>query len=257
MKKIVSLILLAVFALSLVSCTQVDIDLRDKGNVYNDLVFYINNRKNYEGQTIAFTGIHTVTYNFSENKIVRHYFMTYDAAGEKKALYEIRTADGIYPVMQSTSTVFGTLRSDDNGGYIEVDRFSGAKTEKRSFGVEAIDMSAAELEKFITAYKKSNRNSEYYEKTIRIYGHCDKKEGYNYLLGLDGEGAYTWDIELHDPKGKVSFPKAEGTAVNPVEVIGKLTMYFENNIGYACIEVERVTPIQSIFKAEDEATETK
>lgn len=250
MKRILLISLSLIFVLSLCSCAQVDIDLRDQGNIYDSLAVYIGNQDAYEGKTIAFTAIHTAVYNFSENKIARHSLMTWDKSGEKQALYEIRTEDGRYPVMGETATVIGTFR---DGGYIEVDRFSGTKMEKRKFDVEATDMSAEELEDFITSYRKESQKSEYYKKSIRIYGHCDAREGYTYLLGLDGDGKYTWDIELHDPKGKLSFPKVEGTTVNPVEIIGKLSTYVEDNITYACIEVERVTSIQSVFKAEEKS----
>ncbi len=236
--------------LSLVSCTQVDIDLRGQGNTYNSLATYIGDQDTYEGKTIAFTAIHTALYNFSENKIVRHSMTAWDAKGEKQALYEIRKADGKYPVMGATATVIGTFR---DGGYIEVDRFSDTKMEKRSFDIEATDMTAAELEAFIAAYKKAYNKSEFYGDTIRIYGHCDSREGYNYLLGLDEKGAYTWDIELHDPTGKLSFPKVDGTTVNPVEIIGKLSTYVDRNLTYACISVESVTKIQSEFKTEEKS----
>ncbi len=250
MKKILLIFLSSLFVLGLCSCAQVDIDLRNSGNIYNDLATYIGNQDTYEGKTIAFTAIHTAVYNFSENKIVRHSMMTWDQKGEKQALYEVRKNDGKYPVIGATATVIGTFR---DGGYIEVDRFSGAKIDKRKFGVEATDMSAEELETFITSYRKEYANSEYFGKKIRIYGHCDAREGYTFLLGLDSEGKYTWDIELYDPTGKLTFPKAEGTTVNPVEVIGKLTTYVEDNITYACIEVESVTKVQSVFKAEEKS----
>ena len=248
MKRIIPILLTLVTLLSLISCTQVDIDLRDGGNLYNNFAEYIGNQDAYEGKTIALTATHTAVYNFSENKIVRHSIMTWDKSGEKKALYEIRTSDGIYPTMGASTTVIGTFR---DGGYIEVDRFSGTKMEKRSFDVEATDMTAAELERFITDYKKAYTKSEHYGDTIRIYGHCDSRDGYYYLLGLNGDGAYTWDVELYDAKGKITFPKAEDKTVNPVEIIGKLTTYVEDNITYACIQVESVAQVQSVFKTEE------
>ena len=249
MKKALLIILTAVLLLSFASCAQVDIDLRGQGNTYSSLATFIGDQKTYEGKTVAFTAIHTVLYSFSENKIVRHSMTAWDAKGEKQALYEIRKADGKYPVMGATATVIGTFR---DGGYIEVDRFTDTKIEKRKIDLEATDMSAEELKNFIAGYRKEYADSENFGDRIRIYGHCDSREGYTFLIGLDGDGKYVWEIELHDPTGKLTFPKVEGTTVNPVEIIGKLSTYVDRNVTYACIEVESVTKIQSEFKADAE-----
>lgn len=249
MKKALLIILTAILLISFSSCAKVDVDLRGQGNTYASFATFIGDQDSYEGKTVAFTAIHTAVYNFSENKIVRHSMSAWDAKGEKQALYEIRKSDGKYPVMGATATVIGTFR---DGGYIEVDRFTDTKLEKRKFDVEATDMSAEELKEFIASYRKEYTNSEHFDDSIRIYGHCVSREGYIFLLGLDGEGKYIWEIELHDPTGKLSFPKAEGTTVNPVEIIGKLSTYVDRNVTYSCIEVESVAKVQSVFKTETE-----
>jgi hypothetical protein len=37
-------------------------------------------------------------------------------------------------------------------------------------------------------------------------------------------------------------------ALYPVEIIGKLSIYFEDNIAYACINVESIVKVESTLK---------
>ena len=68
------------------------------------------------------------------------------------------------------------------------------------------------------------------------------------MLGLDGNGYQTFAIELHDGSNTISFPVVSGNIVNPVEVIGTLSFYFEGDIPYACIEVDEVNKVECVFK---------
>ena len=89
MKRILSFILAAFALLSLftlVSCSDYQIDLTGKKNVYSDLSVIINNPDKYVGQTIALTSTYNVVYNFSENCIQRHTIVDFDTTGEKRAL---------------------------------------------------------------------------------------------------------------------------------------------------------------------------
>ena len=249
MKKLVSIILFAlslISLLSLTSCSKAEIDITNKDNVYTDLSDWIINSKNYTGKTVALTSTYTVVYNFDENKIIRHTLSEPDESGKKRALYEISKSDGNYPAIGSEVTIIGTL---NEGRYIAVDSISG-KENKSEFDIDTLDMSAAELKNFVETYRNQYTDSEAHDKTIRIFGHLSNHENYYFLIGLDGAGKYTWELELYDPTGKLTYPTAEGTTVNPVQIIGKLSTYEEDNIIYACIEVEDVARVESVFKSE-------
>lgn len=249
MKKFASILLVALSLISLLSftsCAKAEIDITGKDNVYADLSDWIINSKNYTGKTVALTSTYTVVYNFDENKIIRHTLSEPDESGEKRALYEIRKPDGKYPAIGSEVTVIGTL---SEGRYIAVDSISG-KEYNRELDIDTLDMSATELKKFVETYRYQYTDSENHGKTVRIFGHLSNHEDYYFLIGLDGDGKYTWELELYDPTGKLTYPKAEGTTVNPVQIIGKLSTYEEDNIIYACIEVEEVARVESVFKSE-------
>ncbi len=248
MKRFISLVL-AILTLTslfcLTSCSEPDIDLRDKENVYDDLATFINAENGYDGNTVALTSTYTVVYDFSQNKIIRHTLSEFDTTGEKRALYEIRKEDKKYPAVGSRVTVNGTLHKD---GYIKVKSFKNAeKALKVDF--DTLELSAYELKEFVGNYRTQYKDSEYYGKTIRIFGHlaADDK-GYHYLIGLDSNGAYSWEMELYDPEEEFEYPTAEGNTVNPVEIIGELSTYVDNDIMYSCIKVKRVGRAESVFK---------
>lgn len=248
MKKIISIglaLITLLSLLSLTSCSKAEIDLRDKDNVYDDLAEIIKNHESYKGKTIAFTAECVAVYNFSTNKVVRYSMLATDESGEKRALYEIRSEDNRYPKTGKEVTVFGTINKEN---YIEVDRYKGADYTKK-FDIDALDFTPNELTDFIRNYRKEYSSSEYYGQTIRIFGHLKSVEdGYVFLLGLDENGQYVWDIEIYDPKGKFDFPTADGDTVNPVEIVGKLSTYTDKNVVYACIEVKQVGRAESVFK---------
>ena len=248
MKKIISICLALVSLisiLSLTSCSQADIDLTRKSNVYDDFAKFINSPDDYAGKTVALTSTYMSVYNYSKNKVTRHTMVANDTTGKKRALYEIRTADGKYPMTGSDVTVYGTIHQNR---YIEVERFSGEKYIM-DFEIDALDLTPEELTSFINTYRTEYSASESYGKTIRIYGHLSTVEdGITFLVGLDGNGKYLWDIELYDPEGKFTYPSASGTEVNTVEVIGELGTYTSKNVIYACIKVQQVGKSESVFK---------
>ncbi len=246
MKKITSLFLIVLTLLStaaLFSCGRADIDITHKENAYSDLSELILHHEKYIGKSIALNSTYTVTYSFAENKIIRHTLLEFDTTGKKRALYEVRKSDGNYPAIGSYVTVIGTLAKDR---YIDVEKFEGEWSVKDP-DINTLDMSAAELNKFISDFRNEYSASEHHGKTVSIFGHLSSAKNYNFLIGLDKSGQYLWEIELHDPTGKIDFPKAEGNTVNPVHIIGELTTYVEDNITYACIRVESVARVESVF----------
>lgn len=246
MKKIIS-ICLALFSLisiiSLTSCS--DIDLTHKNNVYNDFANFINSPDDFAGKTIAVSSTYMPVYNYSKNKVTRHALVAYDTTGSKRAIYEVRTSDGKYPMAGSDVTVYGTINKDR---YITVDRFSGAKYGI-NFEIDALDLTPTGLTSFISTYRTQYDQSESYGKTIRIFGHLSTTDdGLIFLVGLDENGKYLWDIELYDPEGNFTYPKAEGNEVNTVEIIGELSTYTSKNVIYACINVQQIGKAESVFK---------
>ena len=246
MKKILS-VCLAVCAMisvfTLTSCSNAEVDLTGKDNVYSDLSDIILYPEKYAGKTAAISSTYTVVYNFSENKIVRHTLREFDTTGTKRALYELKYS-GEFPAIGTPVTVFGTLSSDR---HLAVDRFEGAKNSA-DFEIDTLNMTAKELKNFIEAHRAEYSAGESFGKTIRIFGHLSVVEGYAYLIGLDGNGKYIWDVELHDSTGKTVYPTESGTTVNPVEVIGRLAVYEDDNVTYACIEVISIGRVESVFK---------
>ena len=246
MKKInlpIAILLILSLLFSLTSCS--DIDLTHKNNVYSDFANLINSPDDYAGKTIAVTSTYMPVYNYSKNKVTRHALVAFDTTGSKRAIYEVRTTDGKYPMAGSEVTVYGTINKDR---YIAVDRFSGAKYGM-DFEIDALDMSPTELTSFISTYRQEYSDSESFGKTIRIFGHLSTVEdGLTFLVGLDENGKYLWDIELYDPEGKFTYPQAEGNAVNTVEIVGKLSTYTDKNVIYACIKVEQIGKAESVFK---------
>ena len=247
MKRIISIFLaLIVFAstVSLFSCGNADIDITYKQNVYSDLSNWINNPDSYTGKSVALNATYTVVYSFADNKVIRHALLAYDKTGEKRALYEIRKEDGIYPAIGSKVTVVGTITKNK---FINVDSITGGMEEIK-VDHNTISMTASELKNFIETFRQEYSASSYYGKKISIFGHVTSTEGYAFLIGLDSDGKYSWEIELYDPTGSITYPKAQSTAVNPVQIIGELSTYVEDNVTYACIKVERVVSVESVFK---------
>lgn len=246
MKKIISICLAVISLLSILSLTScADIDLTHKDNVYNDFANFINSPDDYAGKTVAVTSTYMAVYNYSLNKVNRHALVALDTTGTKRALYELRTADGKYPKTGSEVTVRGTIHKDR---YIEVSDLSGAKYGM-DFEIDALDFTPAELTSFISTYRQEYSDSESFGKTIRIFGHLSTVEdGLTFLVGLDENGKYLWDIELYDPEGKFTYPQAEGNAVNTVEIVGELSTYTDKNVIYACINVQQVGKSESVFK---------
>ena len=250
MKKALSLLLAAVALislLSLTSCSRADIDLRNKDNIYSDLESMIKNSADYAGQTVALSAECVAIYNFSTNKIARYSVHAIDENGENHAFYEMRTKDGKYPKTGSQATIFGVLNKDI---YVDVSKIRDAEYSM-DFDLDALAYTPEQLATFISNYNTQYQSSAYYGKTIRIFGHLKTvDEGYTFLVGLDGNGQYLWDIELRDENGAFEYPNAEGNTVNPVEVIGTLSTYTSKNVIYTCITVKEIGRAESVFKEE-------
>jgi hypothetical protein len=221
------------------------VDYSILGDPYGTICEFMINPTDYQGQNIKINALGSVIYNFEQNKVVKNIMLGLDSTGCCNASYEVRSKDGNYPVNGSNVTFVGTFTPD---GYIDLyDWISDVKSEA-SYELDTLTMSADELTAFITEYTENYSTSASAGKKIRIFGHLLNYQGYPYLIGLTGEGLQTWIIELHDKTGTMSFPVVSGNLVNPVEVIGTLTFYLENDIPYACIEVEAVNKVECVFR---------
>ena len=221
------------------------VDYSILGDPYGTICEFMINPTDYQGQNIKINALGSVIYNFEQNKVVKNIMLGLDPTGCCNASYEVRSKDGNYPVNGSNVTFVGTFTPD---GYIDLyDWISDVKSEA-SYELDTLTMSADELTAFITEYTENYSTSASAGRKIRIFGHLLNYQGYPYLIGLTGEGHQTWIIELHDKTGTMSFPVVSGNLVNPVEVIGTLTFYLENDIPYACIEIEAINKVECVFK---------
>ncbi len=261
MKRISLIILSIILALALASCDtsseqpeigdgkthgtmtdNVDLDLSSL-DAYNTLVAFMTNPSDYTGKTIKVKATSSVLYNFSANSVT-HIMLGYDPTACCNAYYPISTSDGIYPP-NDTETVFeGMFESD---GYIDVSGYSASDSEPRRVDIDALDMSASELKDFIDRFSSEQASSEFYGKSIRIFGHFEQSGGYYYFFGLDESGRQTWAIEAYEPTGSVKIPIAAQYVLNPVELIGTLSVYYENGIAYPCISVTDANHVEGIF----------
>ena len=212
---------------------------------YGTILEFMANPADYQGQNIKVSALGSVIYNFDQNKVERHVMLGLDPTGCCNSSYEVRAKDGKYPTNGSEVTFIGTFTSD---GYIDLYDWTSKAQGAAQYEIDALSMSANELEAFITEYSENYMESNSLGNKIRIFGHLINQSGYAYLLGLDGNGYQTFAIELHDGSNTISFPVVSGNIVNPVEVIGTLSFYFEGDIPYACIEVDEVNKVECVFK---------
>lgn len=220
------------------------IDYSVLGDPYNTILAFAANPADYQGQNIKINALSSVVYNFDQNKVVKHIMLGLDPTGCCNAYYEVRNPDGTYPVNGSTTTFIGTFTSD---GYVDLyDSISNGK--EATYDLDTLTMSADELNAFITEYTGNYENSASAGKKIRIFGHLANQSGYMYLLGLNGDGYEIWYIELHEPTGSLTFPTVSGNIVNPVEIIGTLSFYYEGDIAYPCITVEQINKVECVFQ---------
>ena len=225
------------------ACSAADVDLRKKDLVYDGFADAINHPESYVGKTVEVTADCIHTYRFASNS-VRYSLRAKHEDGEKQAFYEIRTEDGIYPEHGTETCTKGTFCE---GGYILVESFGKKVTlndNETNVDIDALEMSAENLKSFIERFRKEYQASENFEKSIRIFGQYEYFNEYHYLLGLDANGAITWEIELHDPNNVIDIAPTESRTINAVEVIGKLSVYTESNITYACITVEQIKSVE-------------
>ena len=227
-----------------ISKQDVDIDFTVADDPYNTILNFMNNPSDFQGKKIAIEAPSSVVYNFEQNKVTKHIMIGLDPTGCCNSYYEIRTADGSYPKNGVKTLFVGDFTSD---GYISVSEYSGSSSTAK-YDIDTLNMSASELESFIFDYTQNYSSSPNATKTIRIFGHHQIYNGYKFLMGLTGEGAQRWIIELYDPTGSLSFPVASGNLVNPVEIIGTLSFYVEGENTYACITVKEVNKVECVFK---------
>lgn len=220
------------------------VDYTTLGDPYNTILAFATNPKDYEGQNIKITALSSVVYNFEQNRIEKQIMLGLDPTGCCNSLYEIRDEKGNYPVNGSETTFVGTFTAD---GYIDIYSWI-SDTKAVSFELDTLTMSSSELSSFVSEYIGNYQNSPSANKKIRIFGHLSNYNGYPYLEGLNGSGVPIWYIELHDESGTISFPTVSGNIVNPVEVIGTLSFYYEGNIAYPCIIVEQLNKVECVFK---------
>ena len=259
MKKIILTLLCgALLVFSLVSCSgnggldtpdtpelENVIDYSILGDPYNTILAFMTNPEDYQGQNIKIDAQSSVIYNFDQNRVERQIMLGIDPTGCCNSSYEIRYKDGNYPVNGSNTTFIGTFTYD---GYIELYSWVSDVKNDTEYELDMTTLSAGELEAFIANYNESYSTSDKLGTKIRIFGHLANFNGYPYLLGLNGDGYQTWYIELHDATGSISFPTVSGNIVNPVEVIGTLSFYYEGDELYTCIEVEAVNKVECIFR---------
>ena len=229
---------------------DVDVDCNFTGlstnEIYGTVSAIMSNPDDYKGKTVAITAQYSTVYNFSQNSCVSHVIIALDPTNCCDAYYEIRTADGIYPELGETASFIGTF---NEGGYIEVSETIRYTDGSPSYDVDALTMSASELETLIKTYNSSYKTSELYGKTVRIIGHHSVNDIYKFLAGLTGEGKVTWSIELITPDGdNMSLPMPSGNTVNPVEIVGVFSYYAEGDKTYACIEVTSFSKTACVFK---------
>ena len=243
MKKILNIAIAAIIMICSVSCKSAEVDLTKKENVYDDFAAMINAPNEYSGKTISLRSEHTVVYSFKENKISRHVLRAFNESGEKRALYEIKAEDGSFPAIGALVTVNGVISSEK---FIDVTEFKDPDSQALAVDIDTLTMSAEELGSFVEEFTANYSADENYEKKIRIFGHCmyQKEKTYAYLTGLDESGNVTWNIELYTTDGNIDIPEIKDKVTNPVEVIGKLTVYVEDNITYSCIQVERLSSVE-------------
>ena len=227
-----------------ISKQDVDIDFTVADDPYNTILNFMNNPSDFQGKKIAIEAQSSVVYNFAQNKVTKHIMLGLDPTGCCNSFYEIRTADGSYPKNGVKTLFVGDFTSD---GYISVSEYSGSSSTAK-YDIDTLNMSASELESFIFDYTQNYSSSPNATKTIRIFGHHQIYNGYKFLMGLTGEGAQRWIIELYDPTGSLSFPVTSGNLVNPVEIIGTLSFYVEGENTYACITVKEVNKVECVFK---------
>ena len=223
---------------------EVDIDFTKVNDPYNTILNFMTNPSDYHGKRIAVEAQSSVIYNFTQNKIDKHIMLGIDPTGCCNSYYEIRSFDGAYPQNGINTRFVGDFTEN---GYITLSNTS-EPVSTAQYEIDAINMSATELEGFIKEYSSNYTLSEFSGKTIRIFGHHQTYNGYLFLIGLTGEGAQRWIIELYDPTGSLSFPVASGNLVNPVEIIGTLSFYTEGDKTYACITVTEVNRVECVFK---------
>lgn len=254
MKKRILAIMCAISALCLlVGCSSAEptdneleniVDFSVLDDPYNIILSFMSNPDDYYGKNIKINATSSVVYNFVQNKADTHIMLGLDPTGCCNSYFEVKHPKNEYPVNGSYTTFIGTFTSDN---YIDLHSWESVSSNEPNYGIDTLTMTADELNQFITEYTENALDSESSGKKVRIFGHHTVYNGYKFLFGVDAQGNATWNIELHDPTGELTFPTVSGNLINPVEIIGTLSVYYEGETYYACIEVEQVNKVECVF----------
>lgn len=255
MKRIIALTLtlLCVFIPSFTACDSgtegldLDVDCNFTGlstsELYGTVSAMMTNPADLAGKTVGITAQYSTVYNYTENKCETPIIIALDPTNCCDAYCEVRLPDGSTPELGETATFVGTFKTEKRGGseygYIDVSEVMRDKKTSEKYDIDAVTMTADELNSMITAYGTNYKTSELNRKTVRIFGHYTVNEGgYNFLCGLkeaeNGSCKTTYGIELLVPEG-ITLPTSTG--VNTVEITGTFSYYTEGTSTFACINV--------------------
>lgn len=220
----------------------VDIDFTLIDDPYSAIFALRNDTEQYAGKTIMLTARFTAIYNFSTNKIKEYVLMATDKDGCCTVACQavMDSAVGI-PKLNTDVTVIGTF---DDQSRITVLSWTSEDSLVGTYELDALTLSPEELTTLMVEFNDQKTKHEAYGTKIRICGNYTVMNGYKFLIGLDESGIALWNVELYEPVGVLEFPEVEGSYIQPLEVIGSLTVYYEDDAPYACIVVEQIAEVQ-------------
>lgn len=252
MKRITAIILTLCTVLTFAACggdsyAKYDADVKynftglNSEKIYDTVAAVSMNPQDYTGGTVAISAPFSVMYNFATNSVQSTGIYAIDPTQCCNAFYELRLGEGMSQLpMGEIATFIGTF----NNGYIDVSEVVRHDEHSVNYDIDTLKFSASELKSFIVNYQSNYASSEYKDKTIRIFGHYPNTDGYQFILGLDSNGASVWDIEIVTD---MALPKQISNMVNGLEIIGTLTTYMEDGVEYPCIKVTSFSQVAGIF----------
>lgn len=257
MKRTVTIfILITAMLFSLVSCDEngegyidAEVDYNFSGcseeELYTTVIAIKNNYSSYKGKTVAISGKYSYIYDFKTATCVSDIIIATDPTNCCDDYLKIEFADGVSAVPGAFTTFIGTFT--DRQSILVTETVN--HTTVTSYDVDARSLSASEINSLITKYGAEHISSELNGKKILLFGHHTTKTveqsgiRYKYLLGYDGDGKLTWQIELDKLADGVSLPIQNGSYLNPCIVTGTLSFYTEGSETYASIDVETITRV--------------
>ena len=251
MKKWKLPVVLLAFVLLFAGCTPtegnddprtVDIDFTLVNDPYSSIFALRNQTEQYVGKTVMLDARFTAIYNFSTNKINEYILMANDKEGCCTVVCQalMDSATGL-PKLNTDVTVIGTV---DDQSRITVLDWTSEDSLVGTHELDALTLSPEELTTLMVEFNDQKTEHEAYGTKIRIYGNYTVMKGYKFLMGLDQEGMVLWNVELYEPIGALEFPEVEDSYIKPLEVIGSLSVYYEDDAPYACIVVEQIAEVQ-------------